>query len=111
MPEKYSIEWSSYSISDLDCIFECLALNDSLQVAEKLYIKLTEKIDSLYQYPLRCRIVPELRRIGILEFRELIVSPFRIFYRIYQTKVVLVGILDGRRDLEEVLIQRSLLFP
>jgi plasmid stabilization system protein ParE len=52
--------------------------------------------------------VPELKSVGVTEYRELIVSPYRVFFRIYENEVGVVGVLDGRRDLEETLIRRAM---
>jgi hypothetical protein len=43
-----------------------------------------------------------------MEYRELIVSPYRVFFRIDEKDVGIIGILDGRRDLEETLIRRAM---
>jgi len=62
---------------------------------------------------LRCarsgyRIVPELKEAGHLNFRDLIIWPYRVFFRSEASKVILVAVLDGRRDLEAILIRRAL---
>jgi len=41
-------------------------------------------------------------------YREVIVSKYRILFRVRGREVVLLGVLDGRRDLAELLIQRSM---
>ncbi len=43
-----------------------------------------------------------------MEYRELIAAPYRIFYRITGKVVSLLGVLDGRRELEEMLVNRAL---
>jgi len=52
--------------------------------------------------------VPELKDVGITDYRELISAPYRIFYRITGRVVSILGVLDGRRDLEEILIHRAI---
>ena len=42
------------------------------------------------------------------DFRELIVGPYRIFFRVDGSIVGIVGVLNGRRDVEEVLATRGL---
>lgn len=58
--------------------------------------------------PERGRIPPELERIGIREFREIICNPYRIIYTIMKSQVVVYCILDGRRDLQDLLEERLL---
>jgi len=41
-------------------------------------------------------------------YRELVVSKYRVLFRVRSRDVVLLGILDARRDLAELLIQRAM---
>ncbi len=79
-----------------------------METAEKLALRITTKINSLSRYPKRCRVVPELKAMGLMNYREMILGPYRIFFRMEARQVILVGILDGRRDLEEILLARAL---
>ena len=106
MPEEYEIEWTEAARNDLDEITDYIAL-DSIENAIKIYHTLIRKVESLSRLPARGRIVPELREFGFDMYREIIVRPFRIFYKIENDlKVILLGILDGRRDLFQLLLQR-----
>ena len=58
--------------------------------------------------PERGRIPPELERIGIREFRELILKPYRIIYSMAKNQVLVYCVLDGRRDLQDLLEERLL---
>lgn len=74
--------------------------------ARRLLIRPRSKADSLERTPQRGRFVPELAATGTRSWRELIVKPHRIVYRI-RNDIVLVGaVADGRRDLEELLLER-----
>lgn len=102
------IRWSPIAIRDLDEILEHIAAGGAPLNAERLYDQLRRRIDGLAQHPMRCRVVPELRRAGVLEYRELIVAPYRVFFRLTGNTIGIVGVLDGRRDLEAVLVNRVL---
>lgn len=104
--EKYRIVWSDIAIRDVENLIEYIAGRGNTINAHRVYLKIIKKIDRLSSHPFRCRIVPELKELFIHEYRELIVKPYRIFFRVYDKNIVLVGILDSRRDLEEILIQR-----
>ena len=52
--------------------------------------------------------VPELLGIGLFEYREIIERPYRLVFRIVDQEVVILAILDSRRDLGELLIQRAI---
>ena len=67
-----------------------------------------DRVEALQVHPERCRIVPELDRLGVLEYRELVIVPHSVFYRIRGRAVGIVSVLDRRRDLAEVLFRRML---
>lgn len=108
MPERYSIEWAPVAQNDLDDLLEYIAARDCVDAALHLYEKLMQEIDSLTIHPGRCRIPPELKRIGVLEYHELIVSPYSVFFRIRGKQLGIIAVFDRRRDLGELLIERAL---
>ena len=63
---------------------------------------------SLADNPERGRIPPELERIGVYEYLEIHVKAYRIIYQIIDNDVFIHCILDGRRDLLELLEYRIL---
>ena len=96
------------AIADAEGIVDYVAFHDSLAAAETLYSKFETSIGSLVTSPKRGRIVPELRAEGLEMYRELVVSKYRVLFRIRGRDVVLLGVLGGRRDLAELLIQRTM---
>ncbi|MGH9340541.1 MAG: type II toxin-antitoxin system RelE/ParE family toxin [Acidobacteriota bacterium] len=108
MTDAYRIEWSPSAVEDLIQIFEYIASNDHPSSAECFCSNILGRTHTLANYPRRCRIVPELKAVGVRQYRELIVPPYRILFRIDKDVVGIVGVLDGRRDLEELLIKRAL---
>ncbi|MCI0496049.1 type II toxin-antitoxin system RelE/ParE family toxin [candidate division KSB1 bacterium] len=105
MNEKYEVYWSSLAQKDLDEITEFISL-DSVNSALLLFDKIKSKCDSLQFSPYRCRIVPELKKIDIDSFRELILNPYRVIFKIVNDAVFIMAVLDGRRDLEDILLDR-----
>lgn len=53
-------------------------------------------------------VVLELGAEGVTGYRELLVGPYRIMFAVRDTAVVILTVLDGRRDLGELLIERAL---
>jgi len=78
----------------------------SQNYAEKIISEFEERILSLKQYPKSGRIVPELERQGISQYRELIQGYYRIVYEISENKVIVHTIIDGRRNFEDILISK-----
>ncbi len=108
MTEAIEVLWSQSAVRDLDEILEYLAEQASIDRALELYEEVRRRVASLSSLPQRCRYVPELKDLGLTEFRESILPPYRIFFRLVEKRVILLGVLDSRRDLEEILIQRAL---
>jgi toxin ParE1/3/4 len=91
---------------DLLRLHRYAAENDSFARADKLIDDLQRVCLKLKTMPERGRIPPELERIGISEFRELIFKPYRIIYHVVKLDVFVYCILDGRRDLPDTLEER-----
>jgi toxin ParE1/3/4 len=89
-------------------LYEYVALNDALSKADKLIEKLEEKCKSLSEYANRGHIPPELDRVSIYNYLEIRYKPYRIIYQIIEKNVFIHCILDGRRDLTELLHERLL---
>lgn len=58
--------------------------------------------------PLRGRLVPEVAQYEIANYRELVIPPYRLVYRVGEATVWVVGLFDSRRDLESILLSRLL---
>lgn len=108
MKPVFEILWSRSSVRDLDEVLGFLAESAGVEPAMKLYEELRRRIATLPQQPRRCRRIPEFRGLGLPEHRELILPPYRVFFRLQDRQIMLLGILDSRRDLEELLVQRAL---
>ena len=89
-------------------IYEYVARNDSISKADKLIERIEEKCKSLSEYANRGHIPPELDRISIPNYLEIHYKPYRILYQIIDKSVFVHCILDGRRDLRELLHERLL---
>jgi plasmid stabilization system protein ParE len=50
--------------------------------------------------------VPELGRLHIQQYRELVSPPHRIIYRVHGSRVLVLAVLDARRSLEDLLLDR-----
>ncbi|MCX5804435.1 MAG: type II toxin-antitoxin system RelE/ParE family toxin [Proteobacteria bacterium] len=105
MKQKYKVIWSNTAENDLTEIIEYIA-KDNFSNAVKILMKIKEKASSLYYSPERGRIVPEFQEHGILQYRELVMTPWRIIYRISKMNVYALSVLDSRQNIEEILFKR-----
>ena len=106
-PSKYRVEWTSIARADLLAIIEHIA-DDNLAAARSVLTKLERAAGGLTTMPLRGRVVPELAAIDVRTYREVIVAPWRIIYRISGKTVYVLAVIDGRRNLEDLLLERFL---
>ncbi len=52
--------------------------------------------------------MPELKEFNILQYREIIVDPRRIIYKFAEDKVIVMSVIDTRRNVEDVLLDRMI---
>jgi len=105
MSKNYKVAWVNMAENDLAGIIEYIA-PESPSNARKVFKEIKEKAASLYHSPQRGRITPELQKYGIMQYRELIVSPWRIIYRISEMNVYILSVLDSRQNVEDILFKR-----
>ncbi len=90
---------------DFKKIIEYISADNGTQ-ARTIYFTIKQKANNLEEMPLQGRIVPELKYHGILTYRELISTPWRVIYKIEGNKVWVLAVIDGRRNVEDILLDR-----
>lgn len=105
MTRKYEVLWPNTAEIDLKSIIEYIA-EDSPSNAFKIIKNIKQKVSNLYTFPEKGCIVPELQDQGIMQYRELIIPPWRILYRISKESVYILSMLDSHRNIEDILLKR-----
>jgi toxin ParE1/3/4 len=105
MSKTYKINWADVAENDLIEIIEYISI-DSTADALKILQKIKKMASSLYSLPERGRVVPELQDQGIPIYREIVIPPWRIIYRISDNDVYVLTVLDARRNVEDILLKR-----
>ena len=103
--KSYQVLWTHTAQQDLTEIVDYIA-QDSIDDALAILQKLETKAALLITLPNRGRIVPELLHTGISQYRELVNAPWRIIYRVENKQVLIMAVLDSRRNLQTVLLNR-----
>ena len=103
--KNFEVIWTKNAQFDLESIIEYIKI-DSVNIAKKIFFEIKEECANLHYFPERKRIVPELQQIGILKYREIIHERYRIIFKIDNTKVYVLLVVDSRRNLEDILFQR-----
>ena len=72
----------------------------------KTYSKLKESIRNLATFPLLGAVPPELESLNMNQYRQIISGMNRVIYEPRADAVYIYMIVDTRRDLETLLMQR-----
>ena len=89
------VDWSNPALDDIQAIFDYIA-QDSAIYAQGFVEQLFASSDRLAVFPYSGRIVPEAENPDI---REIIVQSYRVMYRVEASRVLMLSIMHGRRDL------------
>lgn len=108
MAQRFDVELTRGAEDDLEAIYDYLAEQRSAEDAEALLDTFLEKIATLERFPSRGAIPKELEALGIREFRQLLLAPCRLIYRVAGGTVFILLIADGRRDMQALLERRLL---
>lgn len=104
---EYQVFWTRTAQQDLRKIIEYIAADNETQ-ARKIYVDIKEKAESLKRMPRQGRTVPELSYFNILVYRELIIAPWRFIYKTEKNMVWVLAVIDGKRNVEDILLNRFL---
>lgn len=80
--------------------------HDRREYSYKLFTNIYSKIQSLKKWPEKGKVVAELEKNNITGIREILESYYRIVYRIEKQSVIILTVIDGRRNVEDVLIKK-----
>jgi plasmid stabilization system protein ParE len=105
MKKLYDVWWSETAEKDLLSIIEYIARENPLQ-ARKKFREIKKRAESLSAFPDRGKIVQELQDQGITLYRELVIGPWRIIYRVSDNRVYVLSVLDSRQNVEDILLTR-----
>ena len=105
---KYTVYLVEDAEKDLVDLYRYVAQNDSPEKTDRLLDNLEQTILKLGTMPGRGHFPPELERIGVREYREILYKPYRVIYQVKKSEVFVHCVLDGRRDLQDILQSRVL---
>ena len=101
----FEVLWTDAARFDLERIVEFIAEENPANAFTAL-ARLKRRCQTLAALPQRGRIVPELRAVDVFTYRELIEGPWRIVYRYDVHRVYIMAVLDARRELSGLLLER-----
>jgi len=107
MEIKFNLKWTSPALDDLDEIIEYIS-KTNITYAIKIMDKIYEQVNKLDMNPEICRIVPELEKYGYLIYRQLVIDYWKIIFKIEGNIVYIMLVIDGRRNLEDIILKKIL---
>ena len=92
------LEWTEPSLLDMENLRDYIA-KDSEYYAARFIARIFEAAETLQQFPLVGRVVPEAEDETM---RELLFQNYRIMYRVETDRVLILTVIHGSRDMGQV---------
>jgi toxin ParE1/3/4 len=103
---KYKIIWSKDAGEEFIEIISWYKYTVGKSVAEKIYSKINSQIKKLKDMPGIGKQVQLLKDIGINDYRQIVQDHWIIYYKVEGQSVYIISVIDGRRNLEEILYKK-----
>lgn len=87
--------WSNFALEELEAIAGFIAL-DKPRAAERLIARVLDRVEQLSVFP---HSGGKPRELSGTRYRQLVVTPVRIFYRVEGSRVLVVHVMRGERQL------------
>jgi len=92
------VELSEAAYYDIDSMFVYIS-QDSKQAAEKLRLRIYEGLKKLSDFPEMGPVIPEEDAPGAQRgYRQVVVNPYIILYRVLEDRIVIARVLHGRQN-------------
>jgi addiction module RelE/StbE family toxin len=92
------IEWTRSAIRDVRALRDYIAF-DSAAYADRFAQKIVEAVESASAFPLMGRQMPEAESDAV---REILFQKYRIIYRVEPTRILVLMVIYGGRDLSQI---------
>ncbi len=92
------IEWTPSAVSDVKSLRDFIA-RDSSVYSERFVQSLIEVVENVASYPMMGRRMPEAIDENV---RELLFQKYRIVYRVETSRILVLMVIHGSRDLAQV---------
>ena len=102
------IEWTPDGIASFNDILEYYRDRAGENISNTIYDKIMKEIELLESDEIKTKRTQELMDIGISDVYELVIKPWKVYYKISgdNKKAYVLFVLDGRRNLEEILLSK-----
>ena len=108
MAKKYFVKWTEPARKDVNEIIEFTS-KTNISYAVKILDKIEAAVKNLNTFPERYRIVQVLEKYGYFLYREIVIDYWKIIYKIENNLVYIMLVIDGRRNLDDILLKKMIL--
>ena len=105
---KYNIYFTKGAKQDLFDIYSYIKEKGYPLNAKNLLDQIKTTCQNLSNIPNRGHLPPELEQVGVFDYRETNIKVYRIIYQVINENIYIHCILDGRRDIQGILLKRLL---
>jgi toxin ParE1/3/4 len=102
---RFHVRWSTSASLDLIEIVEFIR-SDRPLAARNVGREILRAASRLRAHPRVGKTVPELQEQGISDYRQILVSAYRLIYTIRASTIDIAAVVDARRDFQSALFQR-----
>jgi len=103
--EVFRVNVNKTAKNDLREIVSYISKNSPMNALNVLK-RIEDRINSLSRFPEKGNYVPELLRNNIKDYRQLVEHPWRIIYRIDNNVVNVLLVIDSRRNMQDILVEK-----
>ena len=103
---SYAVEFTTGARQDLLKIYRYIKTAGSPEAARRMYAQLSKACSSLSQNPERGNPPSEIEGLSEMLCRQIVIKNYRIIYQVIGKAVIIHGIIDGLRNIREVMRQR-----
>ena len=103
------VEFTTGARQDLLKIYKYIKATGNPEAARRMYEQLSEACDSLSQNPEHGNAPSEIEGLSEMLCRQILIKNYRIIYQVIGKVVIIHGIIDGRRNIREIMRQRFLI--
>ncbi|MFH0341590.1 MAG: type II toxin-antitoxin system RelE/ParE family toxin [Chromatiales bacterium] len=103
---RHEVSLTADAERDLEEMYDYIAAHDGPAKADYVLDRVEKVVEGLSTFPERGSFPKELAALGMREYRQAFVKPYRVIYRVLGQHVYIFLIADGWRDIQTLLARR-----
>jgi len=107
-PVRHDVLLTEDAQHDLEELYDYITEHDAPAKADHMLAAIEKPLSTLVSLPERNPVTKDLQSVGIRDYRETYFKPYRVIYRVVGPRVYAYLIVDGRRNMQALLMRRLL---